>query len=360
MEKILVIFGGKSVEHDISIITGLQAMRAIKNDYKMLPIYVDDEGKFWTGENLADLNIYADFHALVKNKKQVLFNFGCGSVSIKGALKTKKFVPTCALVCMHGTNGEDGTISAILAAANICYTCPDMASSAICMDKAAAKIILKAVGLPVTDFVCQNKIDEREIVKKLSYPIIVKPARCGSSIGIQKCANLSELKFAIDVAKNYDTKLIFEHFIENRREFNCACMIFNDKCTLSKVCEVKSSGCYSFDEKYLQEKPSSTFKVEKLLANKIKLLTKKAAQALECEGVIRVDFLMDEEGEIYINEINTIPGSLAFYLFGNMREVCCELIEGARQRKERTLITKHQSQALSIFAQADMNNYTKK
>ena len=89
-------------------------------------------------------------------------------------------------------------------------------------------------------------------------------------------------------------------------------------------------------------------------------MTKKAAQALECEGVIRVDFLMDEEGEIYINEINTIPGSLAFYLFGNMREVCCELIEGARQRKERVLLTKHQSQALSIFAQADMNNYAKK
>lgn len=360
MEQILVIYGGKSVEHDISIITGLQAIRAIKNDYQILPIYVDDTGEFWTGDNLEDLNIYSDFHALVKNKKQVWFNFGQGSIAIKGAFKNKKIVPTCALVCMHGTNGEDGAISAILHMSEICYTCPNMASSAICMDKATAKIVLKEKDLPVTDFVCQSDVDLKVVTKKLPYPIIVKPARCGSSIGIQKCDNLNQLKFAVEVAKNYDSKLIFEHFIEKRREFNCACIAFNNNFTLSKVCEVKSKSFYSFDEKYLKDKPTSTFKVDKTLASAIKSLTKKAVKALECEGVVRVDFLMDINAKIYINEINTIPGSLAFYLFGNMREICCELIEGAKLRKTQSLITKHESQALNIFAEANMNNYTKK
>ena len=360
MEKILVIYGGKSVEHDISIITALQAMRAIQNDYALLPIYVDCDGKFWTGENLQDLNIYADFEALVKNKKSVMFNFGCSSVTVKGRFKSKTIVPTCALVCMHGTNGEDGVISALLSACEIKYTCPDFASSALCMDKAIAKIVLKNSLLPVLPFVCQNQIDLKQIKKCLTFPIIVKPARCGSSIGIKKCDNLNQLKSAIEVAKKYDNKLIFEHFIQKKREFNCACIVFNNKFILSKVIEIKSKGCYGFDEKYLRQKPSSSFKVEKSIASKIKTLTKKAAQVLECEGVIRVDFLMDEQGEIYINEINTIPGSLAFYLFGSMREVCCELIEGCQTRSQKAIITKHASNALQIFAQADLNNYSKK
>ena len=361
MEKILVIYGGKSVEHDISIITGLQAMSSISAEYQIIPIYIDWEGKFWTGENLDDVNIYADFEALVKNKKQVLFGFGEGCVYIKKRFSLKRINPSSAIVCMHGINGEDGCISAILQMSGINYTCPCMQSSAICMDKLATKIMLIHYGIDVVDFVSSDQnLSLQEIAKKLQFPIIVKPSRCGSSIGIEKCDNLKQLKFAVEVAQKYDKKVLFEHFIQNGREFNCACIKNGEQYFLSKVCQVKSKNFYSFDEKYLQEKPSSTFNVEKSLAKRIKDLTKKVVEVLQCEGVVRVDFLMDEDGKLFVNEVNTIPGSLAFYLFGSMRDVCCQLIEQSKNKVQEEVITKHSSQALEIFANANMNNYSKK
>ncbi len=362
MEKILVIYGGKSVEHDISIITALQAMNAIKNDYEILPIYVSHEGEFFTGDNLQDVNIYADFHALVKNKKSVYLEMGKGQVLIKQPFKLKHFAPTAALVCMHGLNGEDGAIAGALQLASIPYTCPSIEASAVCMDKAAAKAILNECGIPNCPYVSGEAINVSEAIEKLSFPVIVKPSRCGSSVGIEKCTNVHQLKRAMEIAKYYDKKLILEHFIENGREFNCAALNNGGNVSLSKVCEVKSKGLYSFDEKYLKDKPLSSYDVEKEVEIKVKEMTAETVKVLECEGVTRVDFLMDAEGQLFVNEVNTIPGSLAFYLFSSMREIVVEMIEEAKSRfaKKESFSFSFDSGALSIFANANMDKYSKK
>lgn len=360
MKKIIVLFGGKSVEHDISIITALQAMNAIKNDAEILPIYITGDGEFVTAKNLLDVNIYSNFNKLAKSKKKIGFEFGKGVVLIRGRIATKKFIPDAALVCNHGANGEDGMISALMELADIPYTCPSVESSSVCMDKEITKIILASHDIPVTDFVCDRELKLPDVAKRLGFPIIVKPARCGSSVGITKCKNLEELKISTEIAKNYDKKLIFEQFIENGREFNCACLCKNGQFLTSKVCEVKGQGLYSFEEKYLTETPSTTFKVEKDLKKMIEKLTVQTCKTLECDGVVRVDFLMNSEGKLYVNEVNTIPGSLAFYLFSNMKEIVFELIDAAiiKHDRQKEISFSHNSHALQVFAHA--NKYAKK
>ncbi len=362
MERIMVLYGGKSVEHDISIITALQVINAAKLDYEILPVYVTHEGEFFTADNLSDVHTYSNFAKKAKNKKRVSFDFGQGSVCLTKGPRHKRLKIGCAIVCMHGLNGEDGSASALLNLCNIPFSCPSMIASAVCMDKAVTKAVLKENGFCVCDYVCGFSIDKKQAIEKLSFPIIVKPARGGSSIGIQKCTNEQQLTESIKIAKYYDKKVILEHFIENGREFNCACLSTNNKFVASKVCEVKSKGLYDFDEKYLEKKPSQTFKIEKQLAKKIQNQTEEICKALECEGVVRVDYLMDENEKLFVNEINTVPGSLAFYLFSNMREIVAELVQNAKLRKkqmdEQTFV--HSSQALNIFANANMNKYSKK
>lgn len=360
MKKILVLYGGKSVEHDISIITALQAMNAISGEAEILPVYITGGGEFVTAKNALDVNIYSNFNKLAKGKKTITFQLGKGVVFVKGRFKTKKFTPDVALACNHGANGEDGMISALMELAGIAYTCPSVESSSICMDKEVTKIILASRDIPVTDFVCGEDVKISNVAAKLGFPIIVKPCRCGSSVGIAKCESTEELKISTEIAKNYDKKVIFEHFLENSREFNCACLCKNGEYLTSKVCEVKGQGLYSFEEKYLAEKPTTTFKIEKEVKRLIEKLTIKTCRVLECDGVVRVDFLMDSDGKLYVNEVNTIPGSLAFYLFGSMKEIVFELADAAIERfkQSKNLSFSHDSSALQVFANS--HKYAKK
>ena len=362
MKKVLVLYGGKSVEHDISIITALQAMNAIKNDVLLLPVYVTGDGQFVSASNLLDVNIYSDFARKAKHKKEVYFQLGKGTVVLKGRFKNKAIKPDVALICNHGANGEDGMMSALMELAGIAYTCPSVECSSVCMDKEVTKIILASKDIPVTDFVCGEDLKIKDITSALTFPIIVKPSRCGSSVGITKCDNAQQLKISIDTAKMYDKKLLFEHFIENGREFNCACLCRDGKYKTSKVCEVRPKGLYSFEEKYLSDKPSSTFKIEKEAKKMIEKLTVEVCKILDCQGVVRVDFLMAKDGKMFVNEVNTIPGSLAVYLFDNMKEVVFESIDMALERfeKNKQISFNNDSQALNVFANANMNKYAKK
>lgn len=357
MKKILVLYGGRSVEHDISIITALQAMYAVKDCADILPVYITGDGEFFTAKNALDVNIYSNFKKLAKGKKKINFEFGKGIVNVRGKMLTKKISPDAALACNHGANGEDGIISALMQLANIPYSCPSVECSCICMDKEITKIVLASRNIPVTDFVCGDQLKPSDILKEIDFPIIVKPSRCGSSVGISRCKNLDELKKSIEIAKNFDKKLLFEHFLENCREFNCACLCKNGEYITSKVSEVKGQGLYSFEEKYLAEKSSSTFKIEKEIKKMIEKLTVETCQVLECDGVVRVDFLMDENGKLFVNEVNTIPGSLAFYLFGSMKEIVFELVDAAKVRAQRCgeISFTHDSNALQVFASANKN-----
>ncbi len=364
MEKLVVFYGGKSVEHDISIITGLQVMSVIKNEYELLPIYIDHTGLWWTAENYDDPNIYADFLALAKKPKQVSVEFGLGCVYVFKKFKKSYFKPAAALICLHGANGEDGAIAGVMQMANIPYSCPNLESSAICYDKELTKIVLKNFDIPVVSSITINidQINKKEIIKKIGFPMIVKPARLGSSVGIVVCKDEHELEQAIECAKLYDFKLIFEHFIENSREFNCAFCLNENMVISSNVYEVVGQKFYSFDEKYLTDKPKTQKVTSKKLEQLIKKLGEKTVLALECEGVVRVDFLMEDQ-TLFVNEVNTIPGSLAGYLFGNLKEVAIELVENAKARffKNEQLTFKYQSEALSIFKENCFSNkYAKK
>ena len=363
MEKVLLIYGGKSVERDISIITGLQVMNAVRNEFKTFAVYIDQDGGWWTCENSDDINIYANFFALAKKPKKVLIDFKNRCVLVKKHRK-KTFKPDVALICLHGANGEDGAISGVMQMAGIPYTCPNLTASAVCYDKNLTKILLSYYGLPVVEGVCTNsdEIDKKRLFKSLSFPIIVKPARLGSSVGIAVCKNEKELDLAIESAKMYDNKLLFEKFIENKREFNCAVMVFGDKYILSKPQEIKSKKFYSFDEKYLNEKPCSFEVKSKKLEKELQKLSLQVAKKLECEGIVRVDLLMAGE-KLYVNEVNTVPGSLSGYLFGNTRETVVELVENTISYfKEKTQLSfSYQSNALDLFKQSQqMNKYAKK
>ena len=362
-EKIAVLFGGVSVEHDISIITAVQTMKFLPNEYDFLPIYIDKEGKWWIAENLSDVHIYQNFHKQAKKKKQVSFVLGTDVLLVK---KSDKFVHFCKIStvinCCHGHIGEDGCVQGLFDCCDIAQTSCDVTSSAICMDKVFMKNILQANEISTPKYyhlrrceyekMKQEKI--REIEKRVGYPLIVKPANLGSSIGISICENSQNLSQALELAFEFDEKVIVEVLVQNLKEFNCACFSYRGSLVTSTVNEVKNkTNIFTFEDKYLASK-SENKDAERNLARKIKTLTEKVYKIFDCKGVVRVDFLYDEEAkEIYVNEINSIPGSLSCYLFKDLpsKELLRALIEesfSVRDERRRLLKT-FESDALKIF-----------
>lgn len=324
--NILVLFGGKSSEHDISVITALQAINAIdKVKYNVIPVYVTREGKWLTGEKLLFKETYLNFNE--KNFKEVSLNFCKSEIEIKKVI-SKKIKVDCALLCLHGLNGEDGTVQGALELANIPYTSSNVLGSSVCMDKIIMKDIFKANNMSIVDYVWftreEFEANEDEILdkiySKIDYPYIVKPCSLGSSIGISKCECEDDLIYAIEVACKYDSRIIVEKAVENLREINCACIGYGNKVRTSMLEEPVSWNKFlSFKDKYLSFSKSATRgepNLEEDIKEKIKETAVKAFISTCQSGVVRIDFLLDSlSGELFINEINTIPGSLANYLF---------------------------------------------
>lgn len=355
-EKILVCFGGKSVEHDISIITALQAIRNLPKEYEYRYCYIDRDGIFWTADNLDDIKIYKDFRRYGKNVRQASLLLGENVLLIK---KGKKFVETDKIVailnCCHGNIGEDGSLAGVAKACDIAQTSPNVTSAALCMDKAFMKDVCKARSIETPDYIVLKKGEK--LGKNIKFPCVVKPCNLGSSIGITVCKTQKDLQDAIDLAFEFDTKILIEDMIENLKEFNCACFCYNQQLFVSDVNEVTNKGeIYSFDDKYLSSSAKLT-QTNKTFAKKIKSITEKAYKVFDCSGIVRVDFLYDEKQEIlYVNEINTIPGSLAFYLYKDMPfiEILRAVIKEAMQtqKDEKSLIKSFDSDALQIFETA--------
>ncbi|MBE7075881.1 MAG: ATP-grasp domain-containing protein [Clostridiales bacterium] len=353
-ETVLVLFGGMSVESDISVITGVQAANNLSNKFDSVFVYIDKTGKWWTAENLLDLKIYADFHKFAKKKKRVSFVVGESTLFVK---KNKKFIPLkkidSVLNCCHGNLGEDGAVQGYLKCCYVPQTSSLTTSSALCMDKSFMKDIFKANGINTPDcFILRPK---DSIKSTLEFPVIVKPCNLGSSIGISVCHNKEEFKTAVALAFEFDNKILVEKLVENLKEFNCACFEYKGKMFLSSVCEVENKEeIYTFEDKYLS-KNNKTKEAEQELAAKIKAITQKIYQLFDCQGVVRVDFLYDEKNSVlYANEINTIPGSLAFYLFKdtNFKDLLNCLIEQSKinYEKESHLIKSFDSEAIQVFA----------
>lgn len=340
--NIAVFFGCRSVEHEVSIISAVQAMRAINREkYDVTPVYVTKNGEMYTGGCLFEIENYRNLPELLKNAEPVTFIRKGDGVFMKylntGVFSKKKDIgiDVCFPV-VHGTNCEDGTMAGYFEYLGIPYISCDILSAAVGMDKAVFKSVLKSAGLPVLDCITFRSRDylndkaavSAEIAEKIGYPLIIKPVNLGSSVGISKVNSADELDAAITLAASFADRLLAEHAVTNLREINCSVIGDSDECEAS-VCEepFMHDAILSYKDKYLSGSKGSS-KGMASLGRKIPAdLTKEKSdeiRAVACDifkamgasGVVRIDFLIDcDTDKVYANEINTIPGSLAFYLW---------------------------------------------
>lgn len=326
-EKIAVLFGGNSLEHEISIVTALQTIQALdKSKYDVIPLYMTKENKIYYGKTLVDQSSYLDLEKLKKDCTRVVLKKNNNEVYIvSDELKYVKKNIDLIIPIVHGKGVEDGTISSLLTTLSIPFTTSLLTSASVCQDKVFSKMILKQNYFNVLDYEYYYK-DTFDMEKvNLSFPIIIKPATLGSSIGISIAKDQEELDAFAKMAFHYDHKILIEPAIEKFQEFNCSVLRTNNKITCSAIEEViKNDDILSYKDKY--EKGSMQglnrilpANINKDLEEAIKETAKQAYQVLECRGVVRIDFLYDiKNKQLYINEINTIPGSLSFYLWEEM------------------------------------------
>ena len=391
--KVGVFFGGKSTEHEISCITANQAINALdKEKYDVLPIYISKKGELYIGEELFDL---ANYSNIVKNPDSVLTKVclykdgATAKVSpIKGMFRKQQTIDV-AFLAVHGTNVEDGTLAGYIQMLDIPYTSCDVLGGAVGQDKAIMKDIFKAEDIPMVDyFVIYNSDFESNYkdyfakAKKIKFPLIAKPANLGSSVGIEVIKNESEFKDKINECLKYDFKVVVEKMISDLKEVNISVIGGIDNARVSAIEEV-TNGFLDFDKKYQPNGSKGAKKlgvkspkvgaskgmastVRKVPADISKTQQKtieetalKAFKALNANGVVRIDFMIDNKTKkVYCNEINTIPGSLAFYLWKEVgvdfTSECDELIKNALNR-----YAKRQKKTYS-FDTNILDNYAKK
>ena len=369
--RIAFVFGGRSVEHEISIITGLQAFSAFKSDkYDAYPLYLTKNNEMYVGPELEVIENYRNIDDLLSRSARVVLVSDTTGNKLVG-YPMKKFgksleVPIdMAFLCVHGTNVEDGALQGYFKTLGVPIVGCDVESAAVGMDKFAQKAIVKAAKIPVLKARKYNVSEfsepdalVKQIEEKFSYPVIVKPLNLGSSIGIEVAKNSTELHEALDVAFSYSTDLIVERALTNFYEINCAVLGDGEACKPSEIEKPFSADeILSYKDKYMSGSKNGGSKgmasvtreiparVPEKMKKKIQKYATKAFSALGCNGVARIDFLVDEDdGEIYFNEINTIPGSLAFYLFEPLSmsysELLSEMVKLAekRQREENRVV----------------------
>lgn len=336
-----VFFGGCSTEHEISVISASQAMSAIdRSVYDVTPVYITKQGHWYTGEALFDVSNYWDIPSLLEKCTEVYMEPVRDDYNLytrKKKLFGSNVYTTLdvAIPVLHGAYGEDGTFEGILDAIAIPYAGCNVLASANGMDKITMKMILQACDVPVVDYVwftdkqwfAQKDALIAKIEKELGYPVIVKPANLGSSVGIGRAKDRTQLIDRINDAERYSTRIIVEHMIENLHEVNCSVLGDCDDYKTS-VCEepIKSGEILSYEDKYMggtkgakgmqasQKRIPADLPVE--VSDRIRFLAGETFRVLSCHGVSRVDVIIDaDNGNIYVNEINTIPGSLSFYLW---------------------------------------------
>ena len=350
--NVAVLFGSRSCEHDVSIVSALQLMEAAKAaDFNVIPVYISREGLWYTGEALWNVETFRDFNPMGKGITRVNLDVSANAGDLwawppqRAGLFAKVPAPIahidCAIPVFHGLHGEDGSIQGLFEMANIPYASSGVLGSSVGMDKIAMKQILRGAGFPVLDFVWmtrdQLKADRKGVIakieKKIKYPAFVKPAALGSSIGVSKATCREELEKALDLAASYDRRILVEVGINRPVEINCAALGYGEDVRAS-VCEMPvptADGSFlTFWEKYLRNaggKGSESSQGMKSLSRvvpapigeeltgRIQKMTTEIFKLLDCRGTVRIDFILDENDMLYVNEPNTIPGSLAFYLW---------------------------------------------
>jgi len=362
MLKVAVFFGGDSVESDISVITGIGALSALDSSkYQGIAVYVRDN-KFWIANEKKALSvgIYSKFNKA--NFKQVYVS-NKRLVFAKSKFKEKYIDIDIALLCTHGGNCENGGLQGLLEINDIPYTSTDIARSAICMDKSLTHIFATKIGVKNVNYTLVNdKITEEgieEIFNQFNKNVVVKPNSLGSSVGVQAVNDSKQIYKAIQNALRYDKYALIEQKVDNLVEFNCAAVYSGKEILLSDVdIPVRSKEILDFEDKYLMfngKAEQEKFELTSALKKQILQTTKKVYDELGLFGVVRIDYLYDSAiNELYLNEINTIPGSMAYYLFANcgidLMDLTDILIEAglARYKENKALIKKFDSSLLTL------------
>lgn len=342
--RIGVMFGGKSVEHEISIISALQAIGHIDREkYDVLPIYITKDNRMFVGDRVGDIDAYKDIPALLQKSRRVTL-VSDGNKAAVVLYPAKPFHSVIgyldvAFPIVHGTNVEDGTLQGYLKMLNLPFVGCDVMSSAVGMDKYVMKAVLKDSGIPVLDcrIITGRRYSEDgeavadEIENRFPYPVIVKPVNLGSSVGISVAQTRDSLHEALETACAYSARVLVEPAIQHLKEINCSVLGNIYKAEASE-CEEPLNGkeILSYEDKYMSGGKGGkggskgmaglTRRIPAAIPpeqrEEIRALAVKAFQALGCCGVSRIDFMIDmDAGQVYLNEINTIPGSLSFYLW---------------------------------------------
>ena len=331
-----VIYGSRSCEREVAIISAVQLMNHVDTEkYDVIPVYISEQGMWYTGEALRDISAYTPFNPDRKGIKQVHLDVTAGSGALMATRPGKGLFghPTqvvaarlevCVIV-MHGLNGEDGTLQGMLELANLPYTSTGVAGSAIGMDKIMMKQFFRGAGdLPVLP----DCWFSRSMWEKDRDAVLVKPANLGSSIGVSRADDREGLVDSLELAFDYDRRVLVEKGLDKPIELNCSVLGYDDEVEASPIeMPISAEKFLDFKEKYLASGGSKGMAslhrilpapIPDELKEKIQALSRRIFRMLDCKGVVRIDYMWDRNSDnIYITEINTIPGSLAFYLWEN-------------------------------------------
>ena len=348
MPNIGVIFGGRSGEHEVSLVSASTVIDNIPDGYSALPIGISRDGKWFTGPNVLE-----EFKTgNLATSEELSINFTTDGKAHFSS-KSKEYIVDVIFPVLHGTCGEDGTVQGVLKLLNLPFVGASVLGSAVGMDKDVMKRLLRDALIPTPEFLVfrdfqKESINFNQIEKALGSPCYVKPANLGSSVGIHRVTSASELKAAVEDAFQYDTKILIEEAVEGR-EIECS-VLGNEFPEASVPGEIitnhEKHQFYSYEAKYLDQNGALLripAELEPEVAEKIRDLAIKSYQAICCEGMARVDFFLRDETEIYVNELNTIPGFTIISMYPKLweasgisyAELIDRLIQLALQRQEK-------------------------
>lgn len=375
--RIAVVFGGESVEHEISILSAQQAMHAMDVErYEIIPLYIAKDGQMYTHPSFMELDTFKDIESYIERLESVSFIRRDQKFFIVPSyhhILKKEIQFDMVFPILHGTHGEDGSFQGYVTTLKIPYIGCSVLGGAIGQDKVIMKQVLQDSGLPITPWfywTLQQPLEEAFFKKaqRLGYPLVIKPANLGSSVGISVVHDDVELHKAMIEAYQYDHKVVIEKAVENLREINCSVLGDENTCITSVLEEVmKQDDILSYENKYRGQNKTKGMAntarqlpadLDETITSEICEYAKQTFRVLNASGVSRIDFLMnDEHKEIYINEINTIPGSLSFYLWEesgiSFPELIDRLIHLALQqyRKNKKIIYSYDTNILQTYGE---------
>lgn len=332
-KTVAIIFGGRSAEHDVSIITAhipiIQSLLAMGR-FEVVPVYIAKDGSWYSDDAMNDIAYFKrpDFEEGLRKKKKVQLSFDGGLKIVQPGFTSKTISVDIVFPAMHGTFGEDGSLMGLLRMASVPFVGCDLFASAVAMDKALTKQVIAAEGVPVVPYVWftkqvweQQKSEWKVKIEKLKWPFFVKPVHLGSSIAITKVKDETALENAIEVAFHYDDKVLVEESVENLIEVTLPIM-GNEELRLAAIERpLNKTEFFDFNDKYLSggKKGSGVnsayseipAQIAPELSREVEELGKKVYKTLGCSGIARVDFLIDAaRNKVFVNEVNTLPGSL--------------------------------------------------